>query len=88
MRMIWLLFVVSCFTAFGQIPERPSNPPTAYNEFGKERFLSDADAAQIEEELRTYNELFLSESQPARLRHLREIALELMADLAPSMLPS
>lgn len=54
--MIWLLFVVTCFTAFGQIPERPSNPPTAYNEFGKERFLSDADAAQIEEELRAFEE--------------------------------
>lgn len=39
--------------------------------------------AQIEDELRTYNELFLSDSQPARLRHLREIALELMDDLAP-----
>lgn len=39
--------------------------------------------AQIEEELRTYNELFLSASQPARLRHLREMALALMEELAP-----
>ncbi|RJX33757.1 MAG: hypothetical protein C4516_01045 [Oxalobacter sp.] len=38
--------------------------------------------AQIEDELRTYNELFLGESQPARLRHLREVALELMEDLS------
>jgi len=56
MRMIWLLFVVTCFTAFGQIPERPSNPPTAYNEFSKERFLSKADASLIEAELRAFEE--------------------------------
>jgi hypothetical protein len=38
---------------------------------------------QIEEELRVYNELFLGDTQPARLRHLREVALELMEELAP-----
>jgi hypothetical protein len=37
--------------------------------------------AQIEDELRSYNELFLSDSQPARLKHLREIALEVMEAL-------
>lgn len=36
------------------------------------------DNAQIEEEVRTYNELFLGESQPARLFHLRQLAIRLM----------
>ncbi|HEX8955261.1 MAG TPA: hypothetical protein VF798_03250 [Burkholderiaceae bacterium] len=40
------------------------------------------DNAQIEEEVRIYNEIFLGETQPARLRHLRELALRLMSDLA------
>lgn len=40
------------------------------------------DNAQIEEEVRIYNELFLGETQPARLSHLRELALELMEKLA------
>ena len=40
------------------------------------------DNAQIEAEVRTYNELFLSESQPARLQYLRQLALELMQELA------
>lgn len=39
------------------------------------------DNAQIEEEVRLYNELFLGESQPARLAHLRRLALELMEQL-------
>jgi uncharacterized protein len=56
MRITWLLFIFACFTAFGQLPERPKNPPTAYNEFSKERFLSKADASQIEEELRAFEE--------------------------------
>ena len=40
------------------------------------------DNAQIEEEVRQYNELFFSDTQPARLRHLRELALRLMEELA------
>ncbi|GAB3539600.1 hypothetical protein GCM10027343_07300 [Noviherbaspirillum agri] len=40
------------------------------------------DNAQIEEEVRIYNELFLSDSQPARLLHLRKLAIRLMNDLA------
>lgn len=56
MRITWLLFIFACFTAFGQLPERPKNPPTAYNEFGKERLLSEADASLIEEELRAFEE--------------------------------
>lgn len=39
------------------------------------------DNAQIEDEVRTYNELFFSDSQPARLLHLRKIALLLMEEL-------
>ncbi|MBS1169951.1 MAG: hypothetical protein H6R01_869 [Burkholderiaceae bacterium] len=38
--------------------------------------------ALIEEEVRIYNELFLSDSQPARLRRLRQLALEVMEELA------
>lgn len=40
------------------------------------------DNAQIEEEVRTYNALFFSETQPARLLHLRKLALQLMQELA------
>ncbi len=40
------------------------------------------DNALIESELRIYNELFLSDSQPVRLRHLRQVALALMEQLA------
>lgn len=39
------------------------------------------DNAQIENEVRLYNELFFGDSQPARLRHLRELALEMMEEL-------
>lgn len=40
------------------------------------------DNAQIEEEVRQYNELFFADSQPARLLHLRKLALRMMAELA------
>lgn len=36
----------------------------------------------IEEEDRIYNELFLGDSQPLRLQHLRRLALETMEELA------
>ena len=39
------------------------------------------DNAQIEQEVREYNALFFGDTQPQRLRHLRELALELMQDL-------
>jgi hypothetical protein len=39
------------------------------------------DNAEIEEEVRKYQALFLADSQPARLRALREIALEVMQQL-------
>ncbi|MBV8666458.1 MAG: hypothetical protein JO269_08250 [Burkholderiaceae bacterium] len=39
------------------------------------------DNAQIEDEVRIYNALFLSDSQPARLLHLRTVALKLMEQL-------
>jgi hypothetical protein len=38
--------------------------------------------AQVEDEVRLYNELFLAETQPARLLHLRKLALQLMDELA------
>lgn len=40
------------------------------------------DNAQIEEEVRIYNELFFADTQPARLLHLRQLAAEMMAELA------
>ncbi|MBP0598459.1 hypothetical protein J8I26_10110 [Herbaspirillum sp. LeCh32-8] len=39
------------------------------------------DNEQIEEEVRIYNELFFADTQPARLAHLRRVALKLMQDL-------
>lgn len=36
------------------------------------------DNAQVEESVREYQSLYMGESQPARLRHLREHAIELM----------
>src|SRR4051795_6474602 len=40
------------------------------------------DNAQIEDEVRAYQQLFLGDTQPARLLHLRKTALQLMAELA------
>lgn len=40
------------------------------------------DNAQIEDEVRKYNELFFSDTQPARLLQLRKIAARLMEELA------
>lgn len=40
------------------------------------------DNAQIEDEVRIYNELFFGDTQPARLLHLRRLAVRLMDDLA------
>jgi hypothetical protein len=39
------------------------------------------DNAQIEEEVRLYNALFFGDTQPARLLHLRKLALRLMEEL-------
>lgn len=39
------------------------------------------DNAQIEDEVRAYNELFFADTQPARLLHLRRVALQLMGEL-------
>lgn len=41
------------------------------------------DNAMLEEEVRLYNELFFGDTQPARLLHLRNLAVRLMAELAP-----
>lgn len=40
------------------------------------------DNAQIEDEVRIYNELFFADTQPARLLSLRRLALQLMTELA------
>jgi hypothetical protein len=51
---------------------------------GENRVRGDVlpDNAQVEEEVRLYNELFFGDTQPARLRRLRALALELMTELA------
>ena len=36
---------------------------------------------KIEDEVRIYNELFFSDTQPARLLHLRKLALHMMEEL-------
>ncbi len=41
------------------------------------------DNAMLEDEVRIYNELFFGDTQPARLLHLRTLAVRLMAELAP-----
>lgn len=41
------------------------------------------DNAQIEDEVRAYNELFFGDTQPARLLHLRCLALRVMEELEP-----
>lgn len=40
------------------------------------------DNTEIEEEVRKYHSLFMSDTQPARLLHLRQIALQIMVELA------
>jgi len=40
------------------------------------------DNAQIEDEVRAYNEIFFGDTQPARLLQLRQLALRLMDDLS------
>lgn len=39
------------------------------------------DNAQIEEEVRIYNQIFFSDTQPQRLLHLRQLALSVMREL-------
>jgi hypothetical protein len=41
------------------------------------------DNAMLEDEVRLYNELFFADTQPARLLHLRQLAVRIMAELAP-----
>lgn len=47
----------------------------------KTRGSSLPDNAQVEDEVRQYNALFLSDTQPARLLHLRKLALQMMEKL-------
>ncbi|MCL1886405.1 MAG: hypothetical protein FWG01_00480 [Betaproteobacteria bacterium] len=46
----------------------------------KGEFLPNND--EIEDELRIYNALFMADTQPARLLHLRQVALRMMYELA------
>ena len=41
------------------------------------------DNAAVEDEVRAYNALFFADTQPVRLRHLRELAIRLMRELEP-----
>ncbi len=50
---------------------------------GKQKVRGDylPDNAEIEQQVREYNEIFFGDTQPARLQQLRELALELMEQL-------
>jgi len=52
--------------------------------FGDRRIGSDMlpDNAQIEDEVRAYNQIFFADTQPQRLLHLRKLALRMMEELA------
>ena len=52
--------------------------------FGDRKIGSDMlpDNAQIEDEVRAYNQLFFADTQPQRLLHLRKLALRMMEELA------
>jgi hypothetical protein len=39
------------------------------------------DNSQVEDEVRAYQQLFMSDTQPARLLHLRKLAMEMMLEL-------
>ena len=39
------------------------------------------DNTMVEDEVRAYNALFFADTQPVRLRHLRQLALDLMSEL-------
>jgi hypothetical protein len=41
------------------------------------------DNTMLEDEVRLYNELFFADTQPARLLHLRQLAVRIMTELAP-----
>jgi len=51
---------------------------------GSDRFSHDLlpDNTQIEQQVHVYNQLFLSDIQPARLLHLRRLALAVMQEMA------
>ncbi len=48
----------------------------------KPRGMNLPDNQEIEDQVRIHNELFFADTQPARLRQLRQLALELMQTLA------
>ena len=52
--------------------------------FGDRKIGSDMlpDNAQIEDEVRAYNQIFFADTQPQRLLHLRKLALRMMEELA------
>ncbi len=75
-----VIFIFTCFAAFGQLPDRPSNPPRAYNEFGKERLLSEADATTIENELRAFEEATSNAIVVVVVDDLKGMEIEQFAD--------
>ncbi|MEY3048963.1 MAG: hypothetical protein RL365_1001 [Bacteroidota bacterium] len=75
-----VIFIFTCFAAFGQLPDRPSNPPRAYNEFGKERLLSDADATTLENELRAFEEATSNAIVVVVVDDLKGMEIEQFAD--------
>jgi len=56
----------------------------AHQIFGNKRISSNLmpNNQEIEEEVRIYHDIFMADSQPARLLHLRKVALRMMNELA------
>ncbi len=75
-----VIFIFTCFTAFSQLPAKPTNPPRAYNEFGKERLLSQAEADTIELELRAFEEATSNAIVVVVVDDLKEMEIEQFAD--------
>jgi len=75
-----VIFIFTCFTAFSQLPSKPTNPPRAYNEFGKERLLSEAEADTIENELRAFEEATSNAIVVVVVDDLKGMEIEQFAD--------
>jgi len=75
-----VIFIFTCFAAFSQLPAKPTNPPRAYNEFGKERLLSQAEADTIELELRAFEEATSNAIVVVVVDDLKGMEIEQFAD--------
>lgn len=80
MRILFALLLFCSATVFAQLPKRPTNPSTAYNEFSKEQLLSAEEAAEIEQDLRTYEEETSNAIVVVVVDNLQDMEIEEYAD--------